>query len=184
VGPVRRLLAAAALSGAVTITVVSLLSLVASPPHGQAAAVGRGAPDAMPDRAALVSLRGIAAIGAQQARTLRAVVHGCAARTARGPCVTMALAHAAAGARLNAVLLRAIAARLPEGPCLRVAGRLAALMATLGFLGVDGSRGAAWHPEAAWAAARAASRVASRVLGVHDAAWPRHCTRIGGGLRA
>jgi hypothetical protein len=181
----RRALVSAAVAGAMLLAAVLHFRGPAITPHAVAAAVPT-AGGVMPDHAALSSLRGIAAVAAQQARTLRAEVRRCRARRgpARGTCAAVPLAHAGASAKLNGIVLRAIAVRLPPGPCMGAAGRFAGLASTIAALAVDGARGAAWWPAEAWAAARAAARVGGRVIAARRAALPRHCALIGPGLRA
>jgi hypothetical protein len=128
----------------------------------------------MPDVAARKSLRRIAVIGAGQARTLRSDVRRCARRSARGRCARMALGHAAAGARLNGIVLDEIVARLRAGLCLRLAGRLGGLMGALAYLADDGVRSVG-TPGVTWAAARAASRIGRRVIAFERGARPRRC---------
>jgi hypothetical protein len=179
----RRALVAAGLAGA-TFAVLSVLVLSASPTQPRFADAAKAtAPDMMPDRAAVVSLHGIGAIAADQARTLRREVRRCAAGAGRGRCATLALAHAGAGARLNGVILHALVERLPPGPCMSAAGRLGGLMSTIAYLAGEGSRGAAWHLAETWGAARAAARVGRRVIAA-SGGWPRHCTGAPAGLSA
>jgi hypothetical protein len=180
----RRTLVAAGLAGA-TLFVLSVPILVvsAAPTRTDFVAAGSNAPEVMPDRAAVVELHGIAAIAADQARTLRREVRRCAAGSERGRCATLALAHAGAGAKLNGVVLHALVARLPPGPCVSAAGRLGGFMSTISYLAVEGSRGAAWHPAETWGAARAVARVGGRVIAAADRS-PRHCTGAAGGLSA
>jgi hypothetical protein len=181
----RRALVSAAVAGAMLFAAVPHFRGPAVTPHAVAAAVPTES-GVMPDHAALSSLRGIEAVAAQQARTLRAEVRRCRARRgpARGTCAAVPLAHAGAGAKLNGIVLRAIAVRLPEGPCLRAAGRLAGLVSTIAAIAVESGRGAAWHPAEVWAAARAAARVGGRVIAARRAAIPRHCVLTGPALRA
>jgi hypothetical protein len=134
----------------------------------------------MPDAAARLSLRRVAVIGAGQARTLRRAVRRCARTGAPARCPRMALAHAAAGARLNGFILSQIVVRLPAGPCRRFAGRLGGLMAALAYVADEGVR-AIGTSGAMVAAAKAASRVGGRVISFRRRA-PRG--RCAGGVLA
>jgi len=130
------------------------------------------------------AIRDVAAIMAGQAVTLRAAVHRCAPRRARGTCVLMALGHAEAGAKLSALVLRATLGRLPLGPCIAVTRRLGGVAATVAALAGEGVHSRTW-PGVTWAAARAAARVGGRVAAVRDGHWPATCRpAIDGGLRA
>jgi hypothetical protein len=117
----------------------------------------------------------VAAIAAQQAGTLRRELRRCEplrARQARTRCEQMALAHVAAGAKLNAIILRAGGPSAAGSECARLAARLAGLAGTLAFLGVEAGRSTPW-PDQVSADARAALRVAGRIRRV---ARPGACT--------
>jgi hypothetical protein len=176
----RRGLAAAVLVVALGAAIVAGAARTA--PEAHVAAMS-ARPDArvMPDGAAIESLRAVAAIGAGQARALRAAVRRCRARTAPGRCVLLPLAHAATGAKLSEAVLRGIVVRLAPGPCMDVASHLAGLVSTMAYLGVDGIRNTS--PTSTWAAARGSARLGRRIIAAAEGAWPRHCHRIGG-LRA
>jgi len=171
----RRVVAALAVGGALIAATALAVPRDESPQRVRRVAHATPrAPAAMPDHAALVSLRRLATIGVAQARTLRAAVHRCAPRPARGPCVRIALGQAAASAKLNDLILRAIMARLRAGPCVRVAGRLKALMGTVAYLAIEGVRSPG-APGLTWADARAVARVGDRLRAVAHGPWPRHC---------
>jgi hypothetical protein len=178
----RRALAAVALVAAVGIVIAVEAARVA-PVAPVSASVHHGSPPDMPDAAAIDALRANARIGAQQARTLRAAVRRCRGRPAPGPCVLVALEHAAAGAKLNAIVLRAVAARLRPGPCMTIDLRLAGLASTIAYLAVEGVRSMSW-PGATWAAAGASVRAGARIIAVYREPWPRRCAGAGAGLRA
>jgi hypothetical protein len=178
----RRALAAAALVVALGAALVPQATRTPSPAPVHARHADR-APALMADAVAIGSLRGVAAIGAGQARELRAAVHRCGTQAARGRCALMPLAHAASGARLSEVVLRAVSARVVAGPCMAMASRLAGLVSTIAWLGVDGVRSRTW-PGYTWRAARAAARTGARVIALNEGRWPRHCLRIREGPRA
>jgi hypothetical protein len=178
----RRALAAGALLALLGAATLSQVARTASPAPAPARHADR-APTLMTDPAAIGELRSIAAIGAGQARTLRAAVRRCRPRAAAGQCALVALEHAAAGAKLSEIVLRAVSARLPAGPCMRIAARLAGLVSTIGYLARDGVRSRTW-PGYTWGAASASARVGARVIAVHEGSWPRHCLSIRVGLRA
>jgi hypothetical protein len=172
----RRALVAAALTAAVGAVVVSEAAHTAPPVRPVSARTAHPAPPVMPDAAAIGSLRMVARIGDQQARTLRAAVRRCRAGPRPGACALVALEHAAAGAKLSEVVLRAVTARVPAGPCADIGARLRGLVSTIAYIAVDGVRSATW-PGYAWGAARASARIGARVIAVHEGPWPRSCAR-------
>jgi hypothetical protein len=117
----------------------------------------------------------VAAIAAGQARTLRSDVRHCARR--RGAevqtrCDFHALARAAAGAKLNGVILGSAAPDVRGRACARMASRLRGFMGAIAYLAVDGTRSRLW-PGQVRADARAAASVAGHVGRV---ARPGRCT--------
>jgi hypothetical protein len=125
------------------------------------------------------ALRSVARIAAEQAGALRGEVRHCTripAAPERTRCDHMALAHAAAAAKLNAVILSAARERVSP-PCARMAARMGGLLSALAFIAVDGTRSLPW-PRQVRASARAAARVAIR-LG--RAARPAACVPGAGG---
>jgi hypothetical protein len=172
----RLVLAALVLAGALSAATVSFAPERASTPVApRVVAPSQTAPARpMPDAAARLSLRRIAVIAAGQARTLRRSVRRCARPRSPGRCSFMALARAAAGARLNSFILRQIVLRLPPGGCRGFAGRLGGLMGALFYVAEEGVRGIT-TAGAIRAAARAASRVDGAVIAFARRAPPRRC---------
>jgi len=179
----RRSLVAAALAAAVGAAIVTQEARTAPLERPVSAHAARPGPPVMPDAAAIGSLRVVARIGAQQARTMRAAVRRCRAEPRPGRCALVALEHAAAGAKLSAVVLRAVTARVPAGRCADIAARLRGLVSAIAYIAVDGVRSASW-PGYTWGAALASARVGVRVIALHEGRWPRSCARGVVGLRA
>ena len=179
----RRALVAAAMAAAVGAAVVAQAASNGPPVRPVSARAAHPGPPVMPDAATIGSLRMVARIGAQQARTLRAAVRRCRGGPRPGRCALVALEHAAAGAKLSEMVLRAVTARIPAGPCADIGARLRGLVSTIASIAVDGVRSATW-PGYTWGAARASARVGARVTAVHDGRWPRSCARADVRLRA
>ena len=179
----RRSLVAAALAAAVGAAIVAQAARTAPLERPASARAGHPGPPVMPDAAAIGSLRMVARIGAQQARTLRAAVRRCRPGPRPGRCALVALEHAAAGAKLSEVVLRAVMARVRSGPCADIGGRLRGWVSAIAYIAVDGVRSATW-PGYTWGAARASARVGARVIALSAGRWPRTCAREVVGLRA
>ena len=180
----RRSLVAAALVAGVGAAIVSQATRTTLVERPASARPASPEPSVMPDAAAIGSLRMVARIGAQQARTLRAAVRRCGPEPRPGRCALVALEHAAAGANLSEVVLRAVTARVPAGPCADLGAKLRGFVSAIAYIAVDGVRSATW-PGYAWGAARASARVGARVNALHEGRWPRSCARADlGRLRA
>jgi hypothetical protein len=179
----RRSLIAAGLVAAVGAAMVAQAARTAPLERPVSARAARPEPPVMPDAVALGSLRMVARIGAQQARTMRVAVRRCRAEPRPGRCALVALEHAAAGAKLSEIVVRAVTARVPAGPCADVGARLRGLVSAIAYIAVDGVRSATW-PGYTWGAAQASARVGARVIAVHEGRWPRSCARDDVGLRA
>src|SRR6478735_9430007 len=151
----RRALVAAAMAAAVGAAIVAQAASNGPPVRAVSARAAHPGPPVMPDAAAIGSLRMVARIGAQQARTLRAAVRRCRGGPRPGRCALVALEHAAAGAKLSEVVVRA-----------DIGARLRGLVSTIAYIAVDGVRSATW-PGYTWGAARASARVGARVIAVH-----------------
>jgi len=179
----RRSLIAAGLVAAVGAAMVAQAARTAPLERPVSARAARPEPPVMPDAVALGSLRMVARIGAQQARTMRVAVRRCRAEPRPGRCALVALEHAAAGAKLSEIVVRAVTARVPAGPCADVGARLRGLVSAIAYIAVDGVRSATW-PGYAWGAAQASARVGARVIALHEGRWPRSCGPADVGLRA
>ena len=179
----RRSLVAAGLVAAVGAAMVAQAARTAPLERPVSARAARPEPPVMPDAVALGSLRMVARIGAQQARTMRVAVRRCRAEPRPGRCALVALQHAAAGAKLSDVVLRAVTARVPKGRCADIGAKLRGLVSAIAYIAGDGVRSATW-PGYTWGAARASARVGARVIAVHDGRWPRSCARGDVRLRA
>jgi len=179
----RRSIVAAALAVAVGAAIGAQAAHASPLERPASAGAEHPGPAVMPDAAAIGSLRMLARIGVQQARTLRAAVRRCHAEPRPGRCALVALEHAAAGAKLSEVVLRAVMARVPAGPCADIGGRLRGLVSAIAYIAVDGVRSATW-PGYTWGAARASARVGVRVIALYAGRWPRTCAPDDVGLRA
>jgi hypothetical protein len=179
----RRSLIAAGLVAAVGAAMVAQAARTAPLERPVSARAARPEPPVMPDAVALGSLRMVARIGAQQARTMRVAVRRCRAEPRPGRCALVALEHAAAGAKLSEIVVRAVTARVPAGPCADVGARLRGLVSAIAYIAVDGVRSATW-PGYTWGAAQASARVGVRVIALHEGRWPRSCGPADVGLRA
>jgi hypothetical protein len=179
----RRSLIAAGLVAAVGAAMVAQAARTAPLERPVSARAARPEPPVMPDAVALGSLRMVARIGAQQARTMRVAVRRCRAEPRPGRCALVALQHAAAGAKLSDVVLRAVTARVPAGRCADIGAKLRGLVSAIAYIAVDGVRSATW-PGYTWGAAQASARVGARVIALHEGRWPRSCGPADVGLRA
>jgi hypothetical protein len=168
----RRSLIAAGLVAAVGAAMVAQAARTAPLERPVSARAARPEPPVMPDAVALGSLRMVARIGAQQARTMRVAVRRCRAEPRPGRCALVALQHAAAGAKLS-----------ENGPCADIGARLRGLVSAIAYIAVDGVRSATW-PGYTWGAAQASARVGARVIALHEGRWPRSCGPADVGLRA